>query len=73
MPENKPAHGSARRTVTVKPWDYEPTEEELNEEFQIDATPEQVARSLFGAQSDRGFRRLISRNFDHPGQCDLGM
>lgn len=47
------AHGTKeiqRRTVTVKPWDYEPTEEELREEFRIDATPEQLARSLFGVR-----------------------
>lgn len=42
--ENKPV----RRAVSVKPWDYEPTEEELNEEFRIDATPDQLARMLGG-------------------------
>lgn len=50
MPETKPAHESARKTVTIKPWDYEPAEEELNEEFRIDPTPEQLARSLFGVR-----------------------
>ena len=47
VPENKPA----RRTVTVKPWDYEPTEEELREEFgPIDATPDELARMLGGVR-----------------------
>ncbi len=47
MSEIKPA----RKTVTVKPWDYEPTEEELNEEFEpIRATPEQLARMLSGVE-----------------------
>lgn len=35
-----------RPTITVKPWDYEPTEEELNEPIRIDATPEELALAV---------------------------
>ncbi len=36
-----------RRTVRVKPQTYQPRKAELEEEFHIDATPEDVIRAAF--------------------------
>lgn len=36
----------ARRTIEVRPRTYQPTKAEINEEFQIDGTPSQLAKAL---------------------------
>ena len=35
-----------RRTVRVRPHKYQPKKAELEEEFTVDATPEELARAL---------------------------